>query len=740
MSEQWNDGNSGYPFGAGIYVDAAGQEDHIHVHDNIIHDCNAGISINAEEYSGVADNLFNVVVRNNVINRTKYNGVSVSNNGAGGGLTYNILVLNNTVRGNPYSSWSNINAGVSVGANTSNTLVRNNLLIGLSQGVAINATVAASTTADNNITAASFAFADEAAGDFHLVAGSPAIDTGHPDPLYNDPDGTRNDVGAYHFPKTPTPREIDVRYAEPWVFQPAIPNGDPTPTIGEGTDFGEQNVPFGRTDRRFLIRNAGGAALFVGAITITGTNATDFLLVQTPSSSSFAPAQAIEFVVGFDPTAAGIRNAIVRIANDDSDENPYSFAVTGKGVITIQDIAVSYNAENIIAGTQSPTDSQGTDFGAVNVAGGATIHDFTVQNAGGADLTLSAQIQGPHSADFSIFTPPASVLSGGQTTTLGIRFDPAKGGTRLATIRLNSNDPDENPLDFRVMGLGNDAPYLQDAAGMVCFEAEGLHSNMGGTLAAEGVFWKPLTDTLASDGVYMLAPAGGLIPYDISPRMRYNIYLVQNSPLYIWVRGSVIVDNAGDDSIFVDFDGAQIGANFNTNNNLNWGWTKFGTTIANPTVGHHTFSVRIREDGCKVDKIVLTTSNSYNPGTISAGLGPDPSVRFGGVVQNPPYFPADPFSADDARVNQAYNSSIAGKASDKDAGDTLAYSKVSGPAWLSISGGGILAGTPGEADAGIQSFVVRVQDSTGLWSAGVLRIFVRLTGETTSAVSWDTYR
>jgi len=43
---------------------------------------------------------------------------------------------------------------------------------------------------------------DPDAGDYSLAETSPCIDAGNPDPQFNDPDGTRNDMGALYHPQS----------------------------------------------------------------------------------------------------------------------------------------------------------------------------------------------------------------------------------------------------------------------------------------------------------------------------------------------------------------------------------------------------------------------------------------------------------------------------------------------------------------------------------------------------------
>jgi hypothetical protein len=42
-------------------------------------------------------------------------------------------------------------------------------------------------------------FAGSANNNYFLIVTSPCIDAGDPDPAYNDPDGSRNDIGALPF-------------------------------------------------------------------------------------------------------------------------------------------------------------------------------------------------------------------------------------------------------------------------------------------------------------------------------------------------------------------------------------------------------------------------------------------------------------------------------------------------------------------------------------------------------------
>jgi hypothetical protein len=93
-------------------------------------------------------------------------------------------------------------------------------------------------------------------------------------------------------------------------------------------------------------------------------------------------------------------------------------------------------------------------------------------------------------------------------------------------------------------------------------------------------------------------------------------------------------------------------------------------------------------------------------------------------VNGAPTFTANPFSAASGLVGQAYSASIAAAATDPNSGDTLSFSRISGPAWLSVAANGNLSGTPGAGDYGTNSFVVRVTDSGGLFDTATMNLTI----------------
>lgn len=227
----------------------------------------------------------------------------------------------------------------------------------------------------------------------------------------------------------------------------SIPDGDTTATTADWTDFSTT-----ATTRTFTILNSGTAPLTVGAITFSGTNASDFSVINTPSAS-VAPSASTTFTVRFTPSATGTRTAIINIANDDNNENPYDFALRGTGLA--QEIDIQGNATSIVDGDTTPATTDWTNFGTTDISAGSITRTFTVLNSGTMNLTLGAiTFSGAGASDFSASTPDSSTVNGLSFVTFTVTFNPSVSGTRTASLSIVNNDSNENPYDFTLQGIG----------------------------------------------------------------------------------------------------------------------------------------------------------------------------------------------------------------------------------------------------------------------------------------------
>jgi hypothetical protein len=117
----------------------------------------------------------------------------------------------------------------------------------------------------------------------------------------------------------------------------SIADGDTTPSTADHTDFGNSAVAGGSVTRTFTIQNTGSGGLNLTdnpRVTIGGTHAADFTLTSD-ASTPIAAAGQTTFQVTFDPSAVGLRQATISIANNDADENPYNFSIQGTGTVSI---------------------------------------------------------------------------------------------------------------------------------------------------------------------------------------------------------------------------------------------------------------------------------------------------------------------------------------------------------------------------------------------------------------------
>jgi Concanavalin A-like lectin/glucanases superfamily/IPT/TIG domain/Abnormal spindle-like microcephaly-assoc'd, ASPM-SPD-2-Hydin len=110
------------------------------------------------------------------------------------------------------------------------------------------------------------------------------------------------------------------------------------PPAGERTDntgtfsFGTVNVAASSTAQTFTVLNSGTANLTLGTVTLTGADSGQFSVTQ-PGSATLAPSASTTFTVTFNPTSTGAKSAVVNIASNDADENPFEINVSGTGVI-----------------------------------------------------------------------------------------------------------------------------------------------------------------------------------------------------------------------------------------------------------------------------------------------------------------------------------------------------------------------------------------------------------------------
>jgi hypothetical protein len=160
------------------------------------------------------------------------------------------------------------------------------------------------------------------------------------------------------------------------------------------------------TNTTFTIENTtdgnGNLTLPGTPVTVSGADAGMFVIASQPSSP-VAVGGSKTFIIRFAPTSGGVKTADISIANNDVDENPYTFTVTATGTYTGSFVSPSGSSSNsgLLPTAPKATITDGISAAQTNGRTEVRIAQGTYSISTGIALSAGVSLKGGYSADFS---------------------------------------------------------------------------------------------------------------------------------------------------------------------------------------------------------------------------------------------------------------------------------------------------------------------------------------------------
>jgi hypothetical protein len=201
----------------------------------------------------------------------------------------------------------------------------------------------------------------------------------------------------------------------------------------------EQTIPL-------QIESAGTLPLDINSISLSGSDADQFTLIDDEVQPIIDAGDTNPLYIKFNPTTTGVKEATVIIDNNSLNKERFIFTVTGNS-LSAPDIEV----EN--AGTP-------INEGSIYNIGSTFVKEGTeavidISNLGIDPLYIDdIVISGDNPDQFAIDDfYLLDFLEPGDSTEFTLAFKPTSYGRKTATVSILTNDPDENPFNFRVTGM-----------------------------------------------------------------------------------------------------------------------------------------------------------------------------------------------------------------------------------------------------------------------------------------------
>jgi hypothetical protein len=238
----------------------------------------------------------------------------------------------------------------------------------------------------------------------------------------------------------------------------------------------------------FTIENLGSANLTYSSI--TSSNTTDFTLDLAVTSTPIVPSGTTTFTVTFNPSTAGAKTTTISILNNDIDEDPYTFTITGTGTVSsasdlITNAGFLYSSNIAYASFQTASTLTTTNSVAVNGLtlrdGGATADaDNLATSLTAISFTTGGSTAIRTAALFDGTTNIAEVAVNGATTISfsGLTLSASDASTKDFELRVTyqATVTDNQQITFTVSSASSSA----SASGFASANAGGAASSITG--------------------------------------------------------------------------------------------------------------------------------------------------------------------------------------------------------------------------------------------------------------------
>ncbi len=206
----------------------------------------------------------------------------------------------------------------------------------------------------------------------------------------------------------------------------------------------------------YTVANTGNAALSVSNLNV-GTLSNCTVNVTTQPGSSVGAGGGTTFTVAVTPVAGGSFSAQLSLPNNDADENPYDFTITGSGQVQAPDIAVQRPIGTTITGTES--------MGTLAFGTPLTL-TYTITNPGTQPLSLTGspavQVASISNCTISVQSQPAGTsIPGGSSVTFVLSLNIGSAAGFSFSVSIDNNVAGKNPYAWTASGMGGTLPEIE---------------------------------------------------------------------------------------------------------------------------------------------------------------------------------------------------------------------------------------------------------------------------------------